>query len=99
MPGAAAMQAVGAEQGERQREQPRDLPSAQGVLAEYLEHIGKQGNARAEQNQADDIQGIVLACDVIRQVPIHQYQPGKPDRNVDEENDAPMKVVDDDPAE
>jgi hypothetical protein len=92
------MQSIGGEQGGGYRQQARNLPAAQGVLAEHLEHVGQQRDARAEQRQPDDIQRIVLRSAIIRQMPVHQDQAGHANRNVDEENDAPMEIADDQPA-
>ena len=50
-------------------------------------------------DQSDEIQGVVLGGGVIRQVLAHQDQPEEADRDVDEENHAPVEIGDDQSAE
>jgi len=64
------VQTIGREQRGRNGEQPQDLASAQAGFAEYLEDVGQQGNTRAEQHQADDVERIVARFAVIRQMPV-----------------------------
>src|SRR5450631_3423745 len=93
------VQSIGAEQRGGDGQQPQYLASAQAGFAEDFEHIRQQGNAGTEQYQADDVERIVALLTVIRQMPVDQYQAAQADRDVDEENHAPVKISDDQAAE
>ena len=99
VPDADRMQAVGGEQRSRDRQQSHHFAPAQGVLAEHFEHIGEQRDSGAEDDEPDQIQPIISGGAVVRKVPVHQYQADQADRDVDEENDAPVKIADDQPAD
>src|ERR1700686_4785931 len=64
------------------------------MLAEYLQHVRQQRNAGAKQDQADRIERIGLFA-IVRQMQIDQTQPDEPDWEVDEKDDSPMKISDD----
>src|ERR1700721_2057188 len=88
---ALGMQAVSGQQGARDGQQSQYLAAAQGRFAEHLEHIGKQRNSRAEQDQPDDIQRVIARLAIIGQMPIDQYQAAQADWNVDEKNKRPRQ--------
>ena len=51
---------------------PSDFARAQRVLAEHFQHIGKQRDAGAEQDQADDVERIGVLFAIVGQMPIDQ---------------------------
>jgi hypothetical protein len=65
------------------------------MIAEYLQDIGQQGDAGAEQDESDNIERMRVVFTVIRQMQIHENQTDEPDGNIEEEDDAPMKIADD----
>ena len=65
------------------------------MLAEYLQDVGEQSDAGAEQNQPDHVEGMSAALTVVGQMEIHQNQAGEADGKVDEEDDSPVEVGDD----
>ena len=68
------------------------------MLAENLQHVREQRDAGAEQDQADDIETMHAALAKIGQVKIDQHQAGEANGKVDEKDDAPREVSDDEAA-
>ncbi len=65
------------------------------MLAEYLQHIGKKRDAAAEQDEADQIGRLDVGFAIVRQVAIDQDQAGDADGDVEEEDRAPVEIIDD----
>ncbi len=89
------MERVSREQRKRQRQQSAHLSRTQSVLAEYLEHIRQQCDPATEQDQADDIERVAFFRAIVGQMQVDEDQTGQPDGNVEKENEAPVKVADD----
>src|SRR5882672_8218914 len=96
---AHGVEAVGSEQGGGNDQQSHDLARAQAVFAEYFQNVGQERDSGAEQHQADDVERVVALLAVVGQMPIDHVQPAQADRNVDEEDDAPMKIRNDQAAQ
>ena len=62
------------------------------MLPEYLQNIGEECNAGAEQDQTENIERMGVLLPIIRQVQIHQNETGNADGQVYEENHPPMQV-------
>ena len=74
---------------------PRISRRAQGVLAKDFQHIGKQRDAGAEKNQANDIKRIGVLFAIVGQMAVDQVQADQADRDVHEEDQSPVKIRDD----
>src|SRR5271168_431909 len=92
------MQSVACEQGERKCQASQDFRRGQRVLSKDFEDVGKQRHAGAEKNQPDYVERIGALLAVVRQVEIDQDQADKSDGNIDEENEPPVQVTDDESA-
>src|SRR5271163_2002163 len=64
------------------------------MFPEYLEHIGEQCYARTEEDEASNIERM-SALAVIGEMQIDEQQAGEADRDIHEEDEAPMQVSDD----
>ena len=92
-------QPVAEQQRDREHQAaPSICAAAQTVLAEDLEHVGQQRDAGAEQHQPDDIERWRLLVAVVGQMAVHEVEAEQPDRHVEEEDDAPVQVADDEAA-
>src|ERR1700722_10910987 len=89
------MKSVPRKQSYGQRQEPEHLQRTQRMLAEYLQHIRQQCDTGAEEDQSHGIQrmGIILAK--IRQVQVDEDQTCESDRDVEEENEAPVQITHD----
>ncbi len=67
------------------------------MLAKYLQHIRKQRNAGPEKDQPGHIKSVRLFA-IVRQVQVDQNQTGQSNRNIQEEDNSPVKISDDQPA-
>ena len=54
----AACKSIACQQQDGNRQQPQDLAHAQRMFAEYLQHIGQQRDAGAEEDEAHEIERI-----------------------------------------
>jgi hypothetical protein len=68
------------------------------VLAEDLEDIREQRHACAEQYQPGRIERRRKLLMVVRQVAVHEIEARQPNRDVQEEDDPPVEVADDEAA-
>ena len=93
------MQPIADEQRQRQRQQAEHLAKRQGVIAEDLQHIGQQGDARAEQDKPDDIERLGVFFAIIGKMQINQDQAGDPDRQIGEKDESPVEISDDQAAD
>jgi hypothetical protein len=65
------------------------------VFAEDFEHIGQQRDAGAEEDEADGVERMGLLFAVVGQMQVDHDQADEADGNVEEEDDAPVEVADD----
>ena len=65
------------------------------MLAEYLQHIRQQSDPRTEQDESDNIERRGPLFAVVRQMQINEDQTRDSNWNIKEENDAPLKIADD----
>ena len=49
------------------REQAQHLGQGPTMLAEHLQHIGQERDARAEQHEAEDAERMALVLAIVRQ--------------------------------
>ncbi len=62
MRGPGGVKSVACQEEDGNGESPQNFPGAQRMFAEHFQHVGKQGNAGAEEKQPGHIQRIgVLA--------------------------------------
>src|ERR1700685_1597851 len=64
------------------------------MFSEHLEHVGKQGDARAEEDEPNCVEGMCLLA-IVGQMEIDHNQPDQADRDVEEKDDAPVEIADD----
>src|ERR1700691_539749 len=92
------MKSIGRQQTDGKSQESEDFQRVQRVLAKHFQHIRKQRDARSEKNQPGYIERIGVFA-VVRQMAVNQVQAKKPNRNIHEENEPPVKVSDDQAAE
>ncbi len=72
--------------------------ASQRVLAEDLQDVRQQGDARAKQVQHEvsptQSSRSIFCGAVVRQVPVDEEQTEQADRQVDEEDEAPVRKKD-----
>ena len=68
------------------------------MFAEDFEHIGEQRDAGAEEDEADDIEGMACLFAVVGQMEIDHDEADEADGDIEEEDDAPVEVADDEAA-
>ena len=90
-----AVQGISREQRQGHSQQPSDFARAQGMFSEYLQHIGEQRDARAEEDEADKIERMGVLFAKVRQMKKDDNQPDHANRDIQEEDDTPVKVADD----
>src|SRR5439155_4214422 len=93
--GARSPQSVTGKRSRGNHQQPQHGPSAQRVLTEYFQHVGQQRDAAAEQDESDGIERVGVFFSIVREMSINQIQPEQANRQVDEKDDSPMKVPND----
>ena len=93
------MQAVTGQERKGDGQQAQDFQAAQGVFAEHFEHVRKERDAGAEENEADDVERAGVFFAVVREMPIDQVQAQKANGEIDEEDDAPVKIADNEAAD
>jgi len=91
------VQPVAGDEREGERGEAGDLGDAEGVFAEDFEDVGEQGDAGAEEDEADDVEGMGFFA-VVGKVEVDEDQADEADGDVEEEDDAPVEVVDDEAA-
>src|SRR5579863_984374 len=64
------------------------------MFAEYLQHVRKQRDAGAKEDEADYIERIGFLA-VIRQMPVDHVKTGEANRQIHEKDDAPVQIPDD----
>ena len=89
------MEDVAEQQGDRDREEARDLARAERGLAEHFQHVREDRDPRAEQNEPDDVERIAVLGTEIREMPVHHVQAKEPDGQVHEEDRSPVQKADD----
>jgi hypothetical protein len=67
--------AVGAQEKDRETRR-KTMLFTPSVLAEDLEDVGEQGDARAEEDQADEVERVAALGTVIRHVAENEIHPG-----------------------
>src|SRR5579863_1430072 len=75
-------------------EKLRNPAGAQSMFAEYLQHVRKQRDAGAKEDEADYIERIGFLA-VIRQMPVDHVKTGEANRQIHEKDDAPVQIPDD----
>ena len=65
------------------------------MFAEDLQNIGKQRDARAEEDEANMIEGMGVLFAKVRKMKIDENQPNHANRDIEEEDDTPVKVAND----
>jgi hypothetical protein len=65
------------------------------VVAEDFQHIGQKADATSEQDQADEIERVRLCFPIVRKMPVDHVQTEEADGHVEEKNDAPIQVAND----
>ena len=89
---------VGQEEEEREDKEADDLRGAKRVLAEDLEDVGEEGDPRAEEDEADEVERVGLLRVIVGEVAVDEVQAGDPDREIHEEDHPPGEVLDDEAA-
>src|ERR1700726_1302626 len=94
MSGFRRMKPVACAERNRNWQKPQNFRRAQRMFAEYLEHIRKKADSGAEKNQAGDIERVG-AFAVVGEMQVDQDQADEANRNIHEEDKAPVEVSDD----
>ena len=68
------MQPVADKKGRGDRKQAEDFASAQGMFAEDFEDIGEQGDAGAEEDEAEQVERRCVLLAIVGQMEIDQDQ-------------------------
>ena len=89
---------VAGEKGEREREKAEDRARRERVLAEDLEDVGEEADAAAEEDASEDVQPGHAFGAVVREAAHDEGEAEEADRDVDEEDDPPVEVADDEAA-
>ena len=79
-------------------QQRQQRAAAQRMFAKHFQHICQQPDAQAEQNQSAEIERRRIFLPVIGQMAIDKIKTKQADRQVDEKNQPPMKITDDESA-
>src|SRR5439155_22187316 len=58
----------------------------------HFQHIRQQRDTAAEQDESDDIERMGVLLSIVREMPMDQIQTEQANRQVDEKDDSPMKV-------
>src|ERR1700677_655797 len=78
--------------------EPGHLQRTQGMLAEYLQYIRQQCDPGTEENKSDNIERMGVLFTVVGQMQINEDQTHQSDWNIEKEDEAPMKIADDEAA-
>src|SRR6202789_1264039 len=65
------------------------------MLAEYLQHVRQQCDSGTEEDESDNIEGMCLLFAVVGQMDVDEDQTCQSNGNIEEENEAPVKITDD----
>ncbi|CAL4868977.1 hypothetical protein MMA231_03267 [Asticcacaulis sp. MM231] len=93
------MKAVAEDQKQRDGQKPHYAAGAEAMFTEDFQHIGQERHARTEQDEAQHIQRTRGFFAVVRHVETDEQKAQDADRNIDEEDDPPVQVVNDQAAD
>src|SRR5271156_473469 len=94
MRGSGGVKSIARQQNDGNAQQAQNFWGVQRMLAKHFQHIGKQRDARPEENQPGYVERIGVFA-VVRQMAVNQVQANEAKRNIHEENKSPLKISDD----